>query len=261
MKTDYFSERVKKLTTAVYIVTNLITPTDPLRTTIREFSIKLLSLVGLNTSGRSPEEISNETSGLCKKIAEMLEVAYFSGYISEMNFSVLKTEFDLFINEISTFEGPQKSINAESLKVVLGVNNNEDNGREEMSFINSARNAENFKGQNTHAVSYLNSQNGPQKSSYSASKNTTSGKNQATKNSSNFTQNPQKSVVDAKKISRKESIISIIKMKGEVGIKDISSVVINCSEKTIQRELMTMVSEGILRKSGDRRWSVYSLAK
>lgn len=258
MKTDYFSERVKKLTTAVYIVTNLITPTDPLRVTIREFSIKLLSLVGLNSYNRSPEEVSNEISGLCKKIVELLEVAFFSGYISEMNFSVLKSEFDLFINEVGSFAGPQKTINIESLKVSLNENEAENQANSEMSFINSGVNAGNQKGQNIRNTSFLQTQNRAPKTVF-ATQNTSS--NMGSKQNRIQKAQPQKSVVDAKKISRKESIISIIKMKGEVGIKDISSVVLNCSEKTIQRELLTMVSEGVLRKSGDRRWSVYSLAK
>lgn len=246
-KSEYFSERVKKLATAVYIVTNHIPQHDPLRTTIREFSIKLMSLMGQRQIGYSPQEFSNETIGLCKKIVEMLEVAFFAGYVSEMNFSVLKTEFDLFINEISGFDGTQKAINQNSLKVVSYPNH-------EMSFTKSHSEAKNSKGQIGNFV--LDS-----KTAAPSFKGSVAAKLSRKNESKNQQSVTAKSVIDTKKMSRKEAIISIIKMKGEVSIKDISSVVINCSEKTIQRELTAMISEGILRKSGDRRWSVYSLAK
>jgi predicted HTH transcriptional regulator len=59
---------------------------------------------------------------------------------------------------------------------------------------------------------------------------------------------------------RRERILSIIKDKGEATIKDVSSVITDCSEKTIQRELMSLISEGVLVKEGERRWSIYKLA-
>lgn len=231
---EYFSERAKKLATAVYIVTNLIPQTDPLRLAIREFSIKLLSFMGSSLIGHSPKEVSVETINLSKKIVEMLEIAFFSGYISEMNFSVLKSEFDLFINEVSSFDGGQKVISPLALKV--GDTN------PEMSFKESDKNSR-------------ISEAAPKGQKVNSTSNSTSGV-QSPKNP------PQvRSAVEAKKMSRKEAVISIIKLKGAISIKDISSVIINCSEKTIQRELMTLVSEGILKKSGERRWSIYSLAK
>jgi hypothetical protein len=33
----------------------------------------------------------------------------------------------------------------------------------------------------------------------------------------------------------------------------------DCSEKTIQRELIVLVSEKVVKKEGERRWSVYSI--
>ena len=43
-------------------------------------------------------------------------------------------------------------------------------------------------------------------------------------------------------------------------IKDVSPLIKGCSEKTIQRELLSMVKSGILKKEGEKRWSKYSLA-
>jgi hypothetical protein len=59
---------------------------------------------------------------------------------------------------------------------------------------------------------------------------------------------------------RKTLILGIIQSKGRASIKDISTVVRGVSEKTIQRELLSLVGSGIVTKAGERRWSTYSLA-
>ncbi len=61
------------------------------------------------------------------------------------------------------------------------------------------------------------------------------------------------------KNERRSTIIKIIKDNGEVGIKDITEAIKNVSGKTIQRELTTLVVEGILKKIGNKRWSRYTI--
>jgi predicted HTH transcriptional regulator len=68
------------------------------------------------------------------------------------------------------------------------------------------------------------------------------------------------SVVAVKKNKRQSIIISLLKRKKEVMIKDITETITDCSEKTIQRELAALVDEGILKKEGERRWTRYMLA-
>jgi hypothetical protein len=62
------------------------------------------------------------------------------------------------------------------------------------------------------------------------------------------------------KNDRQVTIINTIKEKGELSIKDLTDVIKGCSEKTIQRELISLVTDGVLYKTGERRWSRYSLA-
>ena len=52
-------------------------------------------------------------------------------------------------------------------------------------------------------------------------------------------------------------ILNFIRKNKNVSIKDISSVVKDYSEKTIQRELSALIKQGLVRKEGQRRWSVY----
>ena len=59
--------------------------------------------------------------------------------------------------------------------------------------------------------------------------------------------------------SRRERVVEVLKDKGPVTIKDITDVVTDCSEKTIQRELMSLIKDNMVHREGERRWSKYSL--
>lgn len=63
-----------------------------------------------------------------------------------------------------------------------------------------------------------------------------------------------------KKSNRHDVIINILKNQSNLTIKDFSKVIKNCSEKTIQRDLMGLVNKGLVKKEGQRRWSKYSLS-
>ena len=69
-----------------------------------------------------------------------------------------------------------------------------------------------------------------------------------------------RAVTDVAKESRRARILKLIKDNREVTIKDITAHFTDLSEKTIQRELVTMSDNGVLKKSGERRWSRYALA-
>lgn len=71
-----------------------------------------------------------------------------------------------------------------------------------------------------------------------------------------------KTIKDIKdtKTSRQENIINLLKKDSNLTIKDFLKVITDCSEKTIQRELIVLVEKGIVKKEGERRWSRYSLA-
>ena len=67
-------------------------------------------------------------------------------------------------------------------------------------------------------------------------------------------------LIKDKKNSRQENIISLLKKDSNLTIKDFTKVIKDCSEKTIQRELISLVEKGLIKRVGERRWSTYSLA-
>jgi len=65
----------------------------------------------------------------------------------------------------------------------------------------------------------------------------------------------------AEKSNRREAILSVLRSKGPSFIKDISTVIRDVSEKTIQRELQALVLDGKVSKTGERRWTSYTLTE
>jgi hypothetical protein len=59
--------------------------------------------------------------------------------------------------------------------------------------------------------------------------------------------------------SRRKRILEIVKSRGAVTINEFIDAIKGCSSKTIQRELTSLVLSGTLKKTGERRWSKYSL--
>jgi|GEM_PF-2213596 len=63
-----------------------------------------------------------------------------------------------------------------------------------------------------------------------------------------------------KNAQRTDKVVSFLKEKGPVSIREIRLVIKDISEKTIQRELATLVDQGRVIRTGERRWSTYMLA-
>ncbi len=59
--------------------------------------------------------------------------------------------------------------------------------------------------------------------------------------------------------SRRKRILEIVRSRGAVTINEFIESIKGCSSKTIQRELTSLVLSGTLKKTGERRWSKYSL--
>jgi DNA-binding transcriptional ArsR family regulator len=60
---------------------------------------------------------------------------------------------------------------------------------------------------------------------------------------------------------RAERIKTVLEAKPQATIKDIAEVITDVSEKTIQRELNSLIEKGQVIREGERRWSRYSIQK
>jgi hypothetical protein len=192
------------------------------------------------------------TSGLgrvsfgVKNIISLLDVAYVGGAVSQMNFDILKQEYqnlaDLITSQM-TENSLIKYISDETINYLSeGGEDRKLESRLSEIPINSFRNNPAPKG-SVRKTYLLNKDFIGQKDTRKDTVNDLYGLN---------SNNEKKSL-------RKEQIINFLKDKTWTGIIEISKSLPDCGPKTVQRELLEMVSRNILKKQGERRWSKYML--
>lgn len=70
-------------------------------------------------------------------------------------------------------------------------------------------------------------------------------------------QNDIKTTLDQAK--RLHKILNVITDKKTVSIKDITDTVTGYSEKSVQRDLTILISKGLIKRTGNKRWSRYEI--
>ena len=305
----------EKLTTALYMVTDIMPEREPMKWKMRESSVDLLSDVTTALDGTMGERITllGTTIRKVEKLVSFLDIAQASRMVSEMNASVLKKEY---LNLKSAIEGEweklfdrSKSIFTDSFFDVpedyestfpqienfsskeKGQSYNPENERhnQESQVSRVERNTESQKemprqtvakestsvkpnvrlgGNTTHAAIYplpvkvhADPMNVAPKIEIHTERLT------EPKKETEHIVPPHRDTdllvrrneSEVGKGDRRTIILALIKQKPQLAVKDITKSIPAVSEKTIQRELLAMVSEGILLKKGERRWSTYSL--
>ncbi|MFA6524235.1 MAG: hypothetical protein WC264_02585 [Candidatus Paceibacterota bacterium] len=255
--------KTNKLVTALYMVTDILDNEEPLRNKLRSLGTDIIS----DTSRVSVyKDLSNFMSNKIGAIISLLDIARAMNLISEMNCNILKKEFIELKQSVYEFN--------DNLSILKGNISLSEFLKEDMlletkienNFLNnSGNNVNNSKGQVTrigvqkgstllHALSKVEGK---------ALKDIKEIKISKTKTMSNRTN------FNNLKKERREAIIKIIKACPSNGVEkgatitDIknsaSGTLVSCGEKTLQRELVSMVQEGVLKKIGEKRWSKYFL--
>lgn len=234
-----FHKKIEKLVSAVYLVTNFLDDKESLKWKTRDLASRLLEsgILSRSQSFYQKDNSGDKIREMVLEITSHLEVAMFANMISPMNFSILKREFYLILELLRDLENKSRQNNSSFPKdffVENGTVDSEEGGE---------------------LISRTN-QNNSLKDMVQTKREDRSFANQTSRKSL-----PLKEFgsVSVKKNQRKSIIINLLKRKKEVMIKDIVGLIENCSEKTIQRELLSLVEEGVIKKSGERRWTKYSL--
>lgn len=224
-------KKTEKLASAVYMITNLFSENEPMKWTLRKKVSDLLSFIvgykDIKDSNLNDYSYSVRTKIL--EVVSMLEVSFRAGLLSQMNYSIIKQEFsnlsDVFVAQNAQNKNAQ--------------------------FDNISKNFFDVV-DNRHRV--------PTTSSV-PSHNTTIQERSVVgdfvlKDKIFTSEN-----VVVKRTNRQNIILGLLRKKKELTIKDIAVVIKDCSEKTIQRELIAFIDSGVLKRTGERRWSKYSLVQ
>ena len=220
-------KKTEKLLIALHLVTNFVPENEPARIAVRDKSVRVLSdMLKLRSGFRSTGSggVDSVVASIYE-ITSLLDILHAAGFVSDMNLDILKRELGGLIIFLKDAENTEVS--------------------EKVTFGNGHFKTEEF----AKGLSVKDS-----KMSFNT-KDITKTPLRNKRQNSQRTSSPSGSHTE-----RRTTIVNLIKDKKTVNVKDVSSVVTGCSDKTIQRELISLVQSGVLKKEGERRWSTYSLS-
>lgn len=224
-------KKTEKLASALYMITNLFSDNEPIKWTLRKKVADLLSftLTYKDTAELSQNDFVYNIKTRVLELSSLLEVSFRGGLVSQMNFSVLKHEFSNLINIFSKTEiSPKNPFNENISKTFFDMSRSGEVGRDSDKIYNRIDSG--YPVQRTSVGEIKDKDITVAKDSF-------------------------------KRSNRQTLILSLFNnKKRDLSIKDITHIIKDCSEKTVQRELNSFISMGLLKRAGVRRWSRYSLA-
>src|SRR3989338_499430 len=253
-QTAFIFKKTERLVSAIYLITGFLSDNEPIKWKMRDTSTRLLSYsinLSSNQGHRHRADAMNNFTAASFEIISLLEAANISGIFSPMNCEIIKFEIERIVELV---ELKERGLNS---KFLLSKN-----------FFETSGDYSDSRGKSEQADNILNEKDIRKTAEQNSGKeialeaNSLKGhlpikdNNKEEKNSMSFIKGH--TIKDKNK--RYEVIINLLKKTKEISVKDVSSIVSDCSEKTIQRELLSLVDKGVLKKEGERRWSKYSLA-
>ncbi len=222
--------RSNRLVSAVFLVMSVVENNSDIKEKIKENALELIPLCVSLKEVRGAVS-SNILSQIEKKILELLsflEVAAVAGFVSQMNTSILRKEFESFLVSIAEFANGVEELEQNSLNEVL-ASKNESQGPTKTSMSDTKPVSQDQRGFARVIDQDL-----------SKIKDENKGHN--------------------RKDLRKNAILEYVRNHPNVSIKEIAPNIKGCGEKTIQRELVDLVGSGLVHRVGERRWSRYTVA-
>ena len=243
---SFISKKTDKIGTAIYMVTDFIPESEPVRIQLRTSALSLMSKTRL-LAGNPMESETLLADEILRDVGEILAVVSLAstiGLVSHMNAAILTAELSKNEAELRSLYASRMSLSATTpglSNVVL-----------DQSFFRVERPVTPTLPVTETPEPVAVSAPAPEEENRVLYKTT---QPPALKKEA-----PAKQSVVGIKIARRNDVLAVIKSKGSASIKDISLVVKDMSEKTVQRELLALVKEGVLKKEGEKRWSTYKIA-
>lgn len=240
---SFILKKTEKVVMAIYMVTDCLEDSEPMKPTLRALGVRMVSINydAKNIPVYEQDEVYNDFMETIEEAVSFLFIAKTVGLISEMNANILENEIKNIVNIWKDLKHKQ-----DKMLITHSV-------REKMS-------------QTVLSPDFFNVGVLPQDTSIShqvvlRTHNIKDNHKVQSLNKDYLTNKNNKTSIDIKKdiTDRKDKIVSLIKSKGQVSIKDITNEFKDISEKTIQRDLMRLIKDGVITKKGEKRWSVYSI--
>ncbi len=265
----------ENVATALYLVTNHLKDTEPLKNRVREICHDILEQM-IHLSDISYVHVENHTSHL----QSLLKIASSAGLIAEQNAAILNSALQKTLKDMQLYMKSLTNMSislsdllyiepaAEVIEEVLRPHDDQPHREapakhiQAPSVAHDRRDNDQPRHQNPRqpqrpAPLHVAPAGSAQKMSFSNVASMHQAFNAINKDAPG--QSVPQGRQDGQLSDRQQIIIKELRNKGQLTVKDLADKIKGCSEKTIQRELLSLVGSGVLKKEGERRWSRYSL--
>lgn len=288
-KKDYntlVAKKSERLVTALYLVTDLMSDNEPIKHGLRKNSVALLSSMN-SLSQLDVKDRVIELKMSLKSVTEIisfLHVALTTGIISEMNGKLLMEGFrslqlvlekkqPILTKEMLTISNENlleensdftSAINGSSYDVMTPLSlarlhsSNEDVRKTE-DYLKRSHILEKLESKNNKGQTTLDNKGQGKINNNKVIPNNTNIRSSDIQNINNKNYQNTSSSFKVRKQSRREQILALFVKGVDVSIKDITNRIRGCSEKTIQRELNSLLADNRIERIGEKRWSRYIL--
>ncbi len=237
---DRAFKKTERLVLATYLVTKHVSDND-LCKEVRANAYSLLLLVAHSDNLFQNRETLSPVLLQIRIILATIDLLFVSDLVSEINTTVLKRGFMDFADFLLTSIGSDGAERAS----LHGI------------FDESAQTVKPITPKNQ-----LKRGNGSGGKSLSETR-VRCGKKSLNTQGDNKKERIKNVSVKSRAIStnRRVVILDMVAKSGKVTVKEVARQIPDTSPKTLQRELMNLVSEGVLKKEGNKRWTVYTLVR
>lgn len=267
----FLFKKTERIVAAMYVITGLFSDTEPLKWKLRDSGTVLLRCV-LSINERSTVQSKESLSLIFAEIANIIslvDIAYVADLLSPMNFSVLKKELEVVHGivegrwRVGSSTTSSSTVDASFFGIAKDLFSGSDATKNRTasspSIVTNSYSGKAILESITDFERFTNIQKDTNKGQTISTYRKSYAKSSVLNQRTNIVSGQLVSVSDTIKVARQKKVISILVDKKVATIRDFSSVINDCSEKTIQRLLIEMVHKGVLKREGDRRWSRYSV--
>ena len=216
----YIYKKTERLAKAIHLITPAFRNSPALHNKIDAIAVALIDGAVL-----PPASARTALSRELLALSSLLSLARAGSLISPMNAELISREAQILLGEVADYEEPRLFM--EEAPSLAELFKNSAHLRTNRTFVGALKDQETQEVSKGHPNSLIKGQT----------------KDKGSRPSS----------------GRRDAILQVLQKKGPSYIKDISTVIREVSEKTIQRELSALVREGRIQKRGERRWTTYAL--
>ncbi len=232
------AQKLGKIAAAIHLVADVMDQDSPLAKDLHAKSLVNISICysHIGKLNLRADDVMSIVMSIDEVVA-LVDIGSISRSISKMNADIITGEFtkvrEVIIDIVTTIKKTEQSFVLSQYAVTQPII--QDEVINDSLFEQKLKDYQSKRHQNDIKTTLISQNDNPKDSS-------------GTKTTA---------INDIPRVGRQKDILTLIKSNNATTLATLKTKILNCSEKTLQRELATLIEMGLVRKEGDKRWATY----